>query len=79
MVNKMATKFNEYYDSNHLRINSVLEMTKKIEALEQLVATKANSLDVKKMVPVIHELTEKQDKKDEKNDYFDKQIENLTS
>eukprot|EP00347_Sterkiella_histriomuscorum_P002416 403368240 len=77
VVHKMSSKFNDYYDSNHLRIHSIAEFVQRIENLEKLLESKANSLDVKKLIPVINELSEKQGLRDNSSMSYDKMIQQL--
>ncbi|CDW71276.1 UNKNOWN [Stylonychia lemnae] len=77
IVHKMASKFNDYYDSNHLRINSVQEIVIKLESMEKAIDQKANSLDLKKIMPIIHELTESMQKKEDRYAVYEKGLQQI--
>lgn len=48
-LSKHSIKINDYYEQNHLKVNSVLDMVARIESLEKAIEQKANSLDLKKL------------------------------
>jgi hypothetical protein len=60
-------KLNEYYDNN-LKFHSVSQMAGALKEMESKLEGKANGLDLKKIVPRIHEIQEKMDSKDSKMD-----------
>ena len=51
-LNVVLVKLNEYYEGN-LKLNSVNQMAHAIKAFEEKLEGKANTLDVKKLIPRI--------------------------
>jgi hypothetical protein len=69
-------KLNEYYDNN-LKFHSVSQMAGTLKEMESKLEGKANGLELKKIVPRIHEIQEKMDSKDSKMDEITDLIKNL--
>ena len=57
-LHRIVKKLDTYYDHNNLKITSVLDLSQKLDSLERALDQKANSLDLKKLIPRVHELTE---------------------
>ena len=65
-LQKQVQKFNDYYEANHLKTISVEDLSLKLDSLEKSLDLKANNLDLKKLIPRMHELSEQGDLKEQK-------------
>lgn len=53
LLHKTISKFSEYYDNNNLKHHQVIQIVQQVKEIEKSLEGKANSIDVKKLVPRI--------------------------